>query len=71
MASHDRLNVDVNEKGGAPHAIGAHAATGMSDALIAKAQAAAEIEKHMSFKQAVKLYWKGGLWSMGLSIALV
>lgn len=65
------LHQDNQERAGDSGAIGAHAVTNMCEALIARAQAAAEAEKNMSFKQAVKLYWRGGLWSMGLSIALV
>lgn len=57
------------EKGGRDELVGAH--TGMSDVLIAKAQAAIEAEKAMPWKQAVRIYWRGGLWSMGLSVALI
>jgi hypothetical protein len=57
------------EKGGRDDLVGVH--TGMTDALIAKAQAAAEVEKAMPWKQAVRLFWRGGIWSMGLSVALI
>lgn len=60
-----------HEVGGVKETIGAHSASGMSEALIAQAQTAAEIEKAMSFKQAIKTFWRGGLWSMGLSVALM
>lgn len=48
-----------------------HVVTDMSDDLIAMAQRAAEVEKAMPFKEAIKIFWRGGLWSMGLSLALV
>lgn len=48
-----------------------HVVTDMSDDLIAMAQRAAEVEKAMPFKEALKIFWRGGLWSMGLSLALV
>ncbi|KAI9635685.1 trehalose transport-related protein [Dioszegia hungarica] len=43
----------------------------MTDILIAKAQTAAEEEKAMPWKQAVRTFWRGGLFSMGLSVALI
>jgi len=57
------------EKGGRDDTLIAR--TGMNDVLIAQAQAAGEAEKAMPWKQAVSIYWRGGLWSMGLSVALV
>lgn len=57
------------EKGGREGHLVAH--TGMTDQLVAKAHAAAEAEKVMPWRQAVSIYWRGGLWSMGLSVALV
>jgi hypothetical protein len=68
MPNHHDENV---EKAGVEGAIGAHEATGMSEALLVKAQTAAEVEKSMSFRQAFKVFWRGGLWSMGLSVALM
>lgn len=57
------------EKGAVADVVGAH--TGMTDILIAKAQTAAEEEKAMPWKQAVRTFWRGGLFSMGLSVALI
>ena len=57
------------EKGGKDDLLVAH--TGMTEVLIAKAQAAGEAEKAMPWKQAVRIYWRGGLFSMGLSVALI
>lgn len=45
--------------------------TDMNEDLIAMAQRAAEMEKAMPFKEALRIFWRGGLWSMGLSLALV
>lgn len=46
-------------------------ATGMDPYLIAQAQEAAEREKRMPFKEAFPIYWRGILWSVALSLALV
>ena len=43
----------------------------MDDTLVIQAQRMAEVEKNMPLKQAVRKFWKGGLWSMTLSLALV
>ena len=59
----------VIEKGGRDNTLVAR--TGMTDLLIIQAQAAGEAEKVMPWRQAVAIYWRGGLWSMGLSIALI
>jgi hypothetical protein len=45
--------------------------TDMDDDLVAMAHQAAEREKAMPFKQALKLFWPGAIWSMCLSLALV
>jgi hypothetical protein len=45
--------------------------TDMDDDLVAMAHSAAEREKAMPFKQALKLFWPGAIWSMCLSLALV
>jgi len=39
--------------------------------LVAHAQAAAEAEKAMPMRQAIRIYWRGILWSMMLSVALI
>ena len=68
---HTRSTMSKQETGGLKEAIGVHGATGMSDELVAQAQTAAEIEKSMPFRQAIRTFWRGGLWSMGLSVALM
>jgi len=45
--------------------------TDMDDDLVAMAHQAAEREKAMPFRQALKLFWPGAIWSMCLSLALV
>ena len=45
--------------------------TDMDDDLVTMAHQAAEREKAMPFKAALKLFWPGALWSMCLSLALV
>jgi hypothetical protein len=45
--------------------------TDMDEDLIAMAHEAAEREKAMPFKQAIKIFWPGAMWSMCLSLALV
>lgn len=45
--------------------------TDMDDDLIAMAHQAAEREKAMPFRQAIKIFWPGAMWSMCLSLALV
>lgn len=57
------------EKGGRDEVVGVR--TGMTDIMIAKAQAAAETEKAMPFRQALRIFWRGGMWSMMLSVALI
>ena len=43
----------------------------MDDDLVNMAHEAAEREKAMPFKEALKLFWPGAIWSMCLSLALV
>jgi hypothetical protein len=45
--------------------------TDMDDDLVNMAHQAAEREKAMPFKEALKLFWPGAIWSMCLSLALV
>lgn len=45
--------------------------TDMDEDLVAMAHRAAELEKAMPFKQAIKVFWRGAFWSMMLSLALV
>jgi hypothetical protein len=45
--------------------------TDMDDDLVAMAHQAAEREKAMPFKEALKIFWPGAMWSMCLSLALV
>jgi len=45
--------------------------TDMDDDLVVMAHQAAEREKAMPFKEALKVFWPGALWSMCLSLALV
>jgi len=45
--------------------------TDMDDDLVSMAHQAAEREKAMPFKEALKLFWPGAIWSMCLSLALV
>jgi SP family general alpha glucoside:H+ symporter-like MFS transporter len=44
---------------------------GMDQARVVHAFEAAEVEKAMPFRQAVSTFWRGGLFSMVLSLALV
>jgi hypothetical protein len=44
------------EKGGRDEVVGVR--TGMTDIMIAKAQAAAETEKAMPFRQALRIFWR-------------
>jgi SP family general alpha glucoside:H+ symporter-like MFS transporter len=55
---------DSNE----PHLSGV---TGMDQERVVHAFEAAEVEKAMPFRQAVSTFWRGGLFSMVLSLALV
>lgn len=45
--------------------------TDMDDDLVTMAHQAAEREKAMPFKEAIRLFWPGAIWSMCLSLALV
>ena len=45
--------------------------TDMDDDLVVMAHQAAEREKAMPFKEALRVFWPGALWSMCLSLALV
>jgi len=45
--------------------------TDMDDDLVVMAHQAAEREKAMPFKEAMRVFWPGALWSMCLSLALV
>jgi hypothetical protein len=45
--------------------------TDMDDDLITLAHQAAEREKAMPFREALKIFWPGAMWSMCLSLALV
>jgi SP family general alpha glucoside:H+ symporter-like MFS transporter len=67
-------SADFDEKKILPGADGTDNAVTTQDdsrALIDAAIAVAEYEKTLSFSQIFKLYWKGAVWSIVLSLALV
>lgn len=67
-------STDFDEKEILPGADGTDKAVTTQDdsrALIDAAIAVAEYEKTLSFSHIFKLYWKGAVWSIVLSLALV
>lgn len=43
----------------------------LDEVIVAQAQQADAVQKDMPFREAFRVYWRGILWSMLLSVALI